>query len=64
MRPCPTTVIRMRTLCILVPGEARADVYVDGERIAEANRSKQHFCKSKRIPLKFISFDSENEGKE
>jgi hypothetical protein len=39
----------MRTLCSLVPGEARADVHVDGERIAEANRSKQHFCSSKRI---------------
>ncbi len=40
---------KMRTLCSLVPREARADVHVDGKRIAEANRSKQHFCNSKRI---------------
>jgi hypothetical protein len=46
----------MRTLCSLVPGEARADVHVDGERIAEANRGKQHFCNSKRI-LKTAKFD-------
>jgi hypothetical protein len=44
------------TLCSLIPGEARADVHVDGERITEANRGKQHFCNSKRI-RKTAKFD-------